>query len=397
MKNLHTRLVHLASFSDDPACLTRLSLSNSHKRAFEWLKGEFENAGLKTRTDGLGALIGRLQGRSDKTIVIGSHIDTVKNAGFYDGNLGVLAGLSVIEKLQNQLNYSLEIYAFADEEGVRFPSTLSNSRALAGKFEPIILEEKDSEGITRREALRAFGETGIPVPPSDIIAYLELHIEQGPVLEASHLALGVVTAINGATRGQIVVTGKAGHAGTTPMALRHDALCAASEMILAIEAIATDDVVATVGRLDIPNAAVNVIAGDVRFTVDIRSPCDVSREKAASDIAEICGKIAFKRHLKADITYSYHAKAAPCDTRLQNHLTAALLKNGQTAFHLPSGAGHDAMALHGVIPMAMLFVRSKDGLSHHPDEYSTPQDLDLAVKTLLDTVLSLDQSAGDLA
>jgi allantoate deiminase len=391
--NLHERLAHLATFSDDPTCLTRLSLSPSHKRAFLWLKSEFEAAGLTTRSDGLGSLIGRLQGRSDQTLVIGSHIDTVKNAGLYDGNLGVLAGLSVVEALQNPLNLSLEIHAFADEEGVRFPSTLSNSRALAGHFNAHILDEKDADGISRREALVAFGETVVPIKHENIIAYLELHIEQGPVLEASHLALGVVTAINGATRGKITITGKAGHAGTTPMNLRHDALCAASEMILAIEARAIGDVVATVGRLDITNAAVNVIPGDVSFTIDIRSPSDTSREKAAQDIAEICENIAHKRHLKVETTYSYHANAAPCDMRLQNHLTAALLKNGQTPFSLPSGAGHDAMALHGKIPMAMLFVRSRDGLSHHPDEYSSPADLDLAVKTLLDTVKSLDQSA----
>jgi allantoate deiminase len=395
--NLHSRLAHLATFSDDPECLTRLSLSPSHKRAFDWLKGEFEAAGLTTRNDGLGSLIGRLQGRSDQTLVIGSHIDTVKNAGLYDGNLGVLAGLSVVEALQNPLNLSLEIHAFADEEGVRFPSTLSNSRLLAGDFNKAILDEKDAEGISRRDALIAFGETGIPANHAEVIAYLELHIEQGPALEAANLALGVVTAINGATRGKITVTGKAGHAGTTPMHLRHDALCAASEMILAIEARAIGDIVATVGRLDIPNAAVNVIPGEVSFTIDIRSPSDISREKAAHDIAEICENIALKRHLKVDTIYSYHANAAPCDNRLQNHLTAALLKNGQAAFNLPSGAGHDAMALHGKIPMAMLFVRSKDGLSHHPDEYSAPADLDLAVKTLLDTIISLDQSEGHIS
>jgi allantoate deiminase len=165
-------------------------------------------------------------------------------------------------------------------------------------------------------------------------------------------------------------------------------------MILAIEAHADGDVVATVGRLDIPNAAVNVIPGEVTFTIDIRSPSDLSREKAARNIAKTCKEIADSSRVSVDINYSYHANAAPCDMRLQNHLTAALLKNGQSAFSLPSGAGHDAMALHGKIPMAMLFVKSKDGLSHHPDEYSSPADLDLAVKTLLDTIISLDQSEG---
>jgi allantoate deiminase len=395
-----TRLKQLAKFSDDEGGLTRLSLSPSHKAAYTFLKSEFEKAGLKTRSDGLGSLIGRLEGQANKTLIIGSHIDTVKNAGIYDGNLGVLLGLMLVEKLQKEgikPSFSLEIHAFADEEGVRFPTTLSNSRLLAGQFDPKILDDKDENGITRREALTAFGEDISCVKPhtrKDIIGCLEVHIEQGPVLESENLALGVVTAINGATRGKVKVSGSANHAGTTPMHLRHDAITAAAEMVLAVESYAqnTEGLVATTGVFTPKNAAVNVISGEVEFTLDMRSPSDEIREKAASDIKTLIETIAKKRQVKAETVYSYHAKAAPCDARLQNYLESALAKQGLKPKRLPSGAGHDSMAFKGVYPFAMLFVRSKNGLSHHPDEFSSEKDCQAALDALYHTILNLSQS-----
>lgn len=394
---IHARLKHLNTFSDDEECLTRLTLSPAHKRAYGYVKGLFEAAGLTVTTDGLGSLIGRKQGLSNQTLIIGSHIDTVKNAGTYDGNLGVLAGLELIEMLKQPLGISLEIHAFGDEEGVRFPTTLSNSRALTGVYDPKILDDKDENGITRRDALKAFYGQNMPIiaqKRDDIIGYLEVHIEQGPVLEAENLSLGVVTAINGATRGRVTLKGLAGHAGTVPMALRQDALTAASEMLLAIENYAknTPQLVATVGVLEIKNAAVNVIAQDVSFTLDMRSNSDEVREKAKTQLANIMQNIATKRQVEAEIAFTYNAKASPSNTRLMNYLSSALAHNGLPEKRLASGAGHDAMAMNGVYPAAMLFVRSKAGLSHHPDEFSSENDIEKAVHTLHSAVLALSQT-----
>jgi allantoate deiminase len=399
---IHQNLQTLTRFSDEAENLTRLTLSPSHKLAFKWLKDKFQAAGMAVSSDGLGSLIGLYGGESERELIIGSHIDTVKNAGLYDGNLGVLLGLNIVETLKSKnerLPFALKIVAFADEEGVRFPSALSTSRLMAGGFNEKLLDECDENGISRAQALAEFGENTKAITPNDIskaIGYLEVHIEQGPVLEAENLSLGVVSAINGATRGRITLTGMAGHAGTLPMAMRQDALMCFAEIALAIEARAKaePDLVATIGTLNIPHAAVNVVPGAVSFSFDVRAPQDDAREKAVQDILVLTQNIAKKRGIQAETLVSYTAPAAPSDTRLMNYLTAAMAQNACPQKILPSGAGHDAMAFKGKVPHAMLFVRSKAGISHHPDEFTSEQDIDMAAKVLMQAVLNLAQSEG---
>ncbi len=396
------RLKSLARHTDVPGEMTRLTLSPAHRAAADEVLGWFRAAGMTAEIDPLGSVVGRYgAARNDaKTLLIGSHIDTVPNGGIYDGPLGVMAGLAVVEELQRQkkkLPFAIEVLAFSDEEGVRFPSPFSSSRAVAGTFDEKLLAEKDRDGVTRAEALKAFGcdpdqWARAARPRDNLLGYLELHIEQGPVLEAEDEALGVVSAIVGLSRGKVSVSGKAGHAGTTPMHLRKDALAAAAEMILAFERIArdTDDLVATVGMIAIKPGAGNVIPDSAAFSFDVRSSDDRTRVKALALAMGRCKEIAAERGVSVDIDMQSATPAAKSDERLMDALMAGI--GGEAPRRLLSGAGHDAMVFRTVCPQAMLFVRSKDGLSHHPDEYTTPEDIGLAVKALYDAVLKLAET-----
>lgn len=391
------RLKALARFTDVPGEMTRLTLSPAHRAAAGEVAGWFRAAGLEdVHMDGTGSIVGRYAADRPgaKTLIIGSHIDTVRNAGIYDGNLGVLAGLAAVEQLHREgrrLPCAIELIAFADEEGVRFLSTLTSSKALAGTFDPACLYDVDADGISRREALAAFGApadaiAGLARDPAATLGYVEVHIEQGPVLEALGLPLGIVTAIAGATRGVVRLEGQAGHSGTLPMPMRHDALAAAAEIILEVERrgradVAPASLVATVGTLHIPGGAVNVVPGAVQFSIDVRSSDDAVREAAVADIAEEIARICTRRGIARDIAWGYEAPAAPCDPALQAGLAAAVESLGLTVHRLPSGAGHDAMVFRGLLPMAMLFVRSRNG-SHNPQEYAAPEDIGLAAKAL---------------
>jgi allantoate deiminase len=395
------RLKALARHTDVPGEMTRLSLSPAHRAAAEEVLGWFRAAGMTAEIDPLGSVSGRYGAeRNDaRTLIIGSHIDTVPNGGIYDGALGVVAGLAVVEELQRQgkrLPFAVEVLAFSDEEGVRFPSPFSSSRAVAGTFDEKLLQETDRNGVTRAEALKAFGCDPSPWPRvarprEDLLGYMELHIEQGPVLEAAGEALGVVSAIVGLSRGKVTVTGKAGHAGTTPMKLRKDALAAAAEMVLAFEKIArgTDDLVATVGVLTVKPGAGNVIPDSVDFSFDMRSSADATRVRSLALAMGRCREIADERGVAVEIDMQSATPAAQCDPRLMEALTAGIGASGRSARRMLSGAGHDAMVFRTVCPQAMLFVRSKGGLSHHPDEYSTPEDIGLAARALYDAVLAL--------
>jgi allantoate deiminase len=392
------RLKALARHTDEPGKMTRLSLSPAHKAAADEVLSWFRAAGMTAEIDALGSVVGRYGAeRNDaKTLLIGSHIDTVPDGGIYDGNLGVVAGLAVVEELQRQqkrLPFAIEILAFSDEEGVRFPSPFSSSRAVAGTFDPKLLEEKDKNGISRAEALKAFGcdpdgWSAVARDRADLMGYIELHIEQGPVLEAEGEPLGVVRAIVGLSRGKITLTGKAGHAGTTPMNLRKDALTAAAEMVLAFESLARaqDDLVATVGVLTVSPNAGNVIPATVSFSYDIRSSVDGVRVKALAQALGRCREIAEERGVEIAIEMTSATPAAQSDPGLMDALATGI---GAKARTLLSGAGHDAMVFRTVCPQAMMFVRSKDGLSHHPDEYTAPEDLGLAVRAMYDAVLAL--------
>jgi allantoate deiminase len=322
------------------------------------------DAGMHVRMDATGNVVGRREGSTPNApaLLIGSHIDTVRDAGRFDGCLGVLTGIAVVAELaarQAVHPFAIEVIAFGDEEGVRFASALGGSRALAGTFDPAILDECDEEGISRRQALVAFGCNPDAIASearssATALGYVEVHIEQGPVLEVEDLPVGVVTAISGATRGVVEVTGQSGHAGTVPMHGRRDALAAAAEMVLAVEARARGekDLVATVGRLTLSNAAGNTIPGKVQFSLDVRAPLDAQRVTAVADIEAAIVRIAAHRNVDAQVTLSYDAPATPCDAGLIRLLAGSVESIGLPVRELPSGAGHDAMAYRGRLPLS---------------------------------------------
>ena len=388
--SLMRRLAELAAITDTPGALTRLFLSPAHKRAITLVECWMREAGLTTHMDEIGNLVGRTpNGAGKPVLLLGSHIDTVRDAGAYDGNFGVLAAISAVAAVWQDLPYAIEIIAFGDEEGVRFPQTLSGSRAIAGSFNPAALAGADADGITLAGALRNFGCNPDAIPaiarnPADVLAYIELHIEQGPVLEAENLAVGVVTAINGAARFSVTVTGAAGHAGTVPMALRRDALAAAAEQITAIQAhaAAIPDLVATVGSLAVHPGAPNSIPGRVTYSIDIRAPEDAVRKQAITDLGAQLHQISARHRVQLSVTQTHEAAATPCAPWLQAQLADSVASQGIRPFHLPSGAGHDAMAVASLCPVGMLFVRCKGGISHTPQESITQEDANTAVAVL---------------
>lgn len=384
---LMERLAQLAGLSDAPDGLTRLFLSPAHKAAVGLVGGWMEQAGFTVTLDAIGNLVGRSAG-AGPALLLGSHIDTVRDAGWYDGNFGVLAAIAAVQAA-GELSYPVEIIAFGDEEGVRFPQTLSGSRAVAGVFDPAALAGRDADGVVMGEALRDFGGDPEGIPdvarkPGDVLGYVELHIEQGPVLEAENLALGVVTAINGASRFAVTVTGAAGHAGTVPMPMRRDALAGAAEMVAAVEAVGrgVPELVATVGALSVHPGAPNSVPGRVNFSIDVRAPRDSLRYEAILAINAALERIAESRGLDLAMTQTHDAPATACAPWLQAQLAGAIAGLGLPARHLPSGAGHDAMAVASLCPVGMMFVRCKGGISHTPEESITAEDAGLAVAAL---------------
>lgn len=403
--DLMAELDELATFSDDPHALTRLYLSPSHKAAAAWVLARMRRAGMVAEIDAAGTVAGRYEGTSPglRAILLGSHIDTVRDAGKYDGNLGVMLAIAAVERLHRQgrrLPFAIEVLAFGDEEGVRFPNTFAGSKAVAGLFDMATLTQQDIDGRTHEEALRAFGLDPAAIPAAarkaeHVLGYLEIHIEQGPVLESMDLPLGVVTAISGASRFRVVVEGVPGHAGTVPMPLRQDALAAAAEMVLEVEkrAQAEPDLVATVGWLEAAPGAINVIPGRCRFSVDLRSPSDAVRRRAVEDLERSFRAIAGRRRVGFQFEPFYSAPAAPCAPRLVEALAAAIGRAGFTPPRLPSGAGHDAMALRPFCDIGMLFVRCKGGISHNPAESVRGDDVEVALTVLLDTLEHLAPDA----
>jgi allantoate deiminase len=390
------RLDDLARFSAEPDVLTRLYLSTEHKAATLQVQAWMQEAGMAAHIDAVGNVIGRYEGREPglPALLLGSHIDTVRNAGKYDGCFGVMAAIQVVAALhagEERLPFAIEVLAFGDEEGVRFPVTLTGSRAIAGTLNAAALDAKDANGISVREALQQFGCNPFEIPSvprrqADVRGYVELHIEQGPVLEAEDLPVGVVTAIAGASRFMAELTGTAGHSGTVPMALRRDALAAAAEMILAIEQIgqSTAELVATVGRIEAMPGAVNVIPGGARFTIDVRSPSDAVRTDAVARIERELETIAGRRRVGLSLARSYDEAAATCAPWLVEQLSAAVARSGIKPRRLPSGAGHDGLAMVALCPIGMLFVRCAGGVSHDPAEAITAEDADVAVHVLID-------------
>lgn len=389
------RCAALACCSETPERLTRVFLSPEQRAASALVSGWMREAGMAVREDAIGNVIGRYEGRQAglPCLLLGSHLDTVRDAGRYDGMLGVIAAIECVADLaarRIRLPFAVEVIGFADEEGVRFAVTLLGSRAVAGSFDVRVLDQLDASGQSMRAALAAAGRdpAGIGAAarrPDELLAYAELHIEQGPVLEAEGLAVGVVTAINGGNRFWVDVAGMAGHAGTVPMRLRRDALAAAAECVLAVERIAASmpEVVATVGRIEARPGAMNVIPGEVRFSLDARAPTDALRHDAVAAFRAEFMAIGRRRDCAMVLTPVWEAPTARCDPGLQQQLAAAIAAEGLRVHRLPSGAGHDGMAMIGVTPIAMLFVRCEKGISHHPAEAVTVADIGTGARVLL--------------
>ena len=400
-------LAGLNRFSDEPGKLTRLYLSPAHRQAAEWVKGAMEVAGLTAFIDAAGSVQGRREGTAAgaPAVLIGSHIDTVKDGGRFDGNLGVVAGILAAQALRDagiSLPFPLEVVAFGDEENVRFPTHLSTSEALAGRYDPAWLDARDAEGVKLSDALVAFGGNPAGSPalarkPGSIRAYLELHIEQGPVLEAENEPVGIVTTINAQSRARVRVIGEAGHAGTVPMALRKDALTAAAEMALALEEIAGHHelAVGTVGVFRPGPGATNVVPSMAEFTIDFRAPRNETLAAMDAAIRTRFGEIAARRGVGLEITPYARAEAVPMDADLQDAFATGISRTGSNlaARRLPSGAGHDAMAVAAIAPAAMLFVRNEKGISHSPLENMTEADAGIAIRVLLETILALAEAA----
>jgi allantoate deiminase len=385
----------LARCSEQPDGLTRVFLSPQQHEANAMVLGWMREAGMGTRQDAIGNVIGRYEGKRDglPCLMLGSHLDTVRDAGKYDGMLGVVTDIECVADLHARnvrLPFAVEVIGFADEEGVRFGATLLGSRAVAGTFDPGVLDKADAGGMTLREALQLAGHDPARIgeaarSAADVLAYVELHIEQGPVLEAERLPVGVVTAINGGNRFEVDIIGTAGHAGTVPMALRRDALMAAAECALAVERIAksVSEVVGTVGRIEVAPGAINVIPGRVRFSLDLRAPADELRERVVESVRAEFAAIAERRDVELAMTLMWEARTAACSPSVQRQLTEAIHAEGIRVHHLPSGAGHDGMAIVDIAPIGMLFVRCKGGISHHPAEAVALADVDAGARVLL--------------
>lgn len=385
----------LARVSESPGGLTRVFLSGEQRRASTLVSGWMGEAGLAARIDAIGNVIGRYEGVSPgmPCLLLGSHLDTVRDAGRYDGMLGVICAIECVRALngsQMRLPFALEVVGFADEEGVRFGTTLLGSRAIAGTFDGEVLNATDASGTSMRQALRDYGLDPAAIGaaarrPEEVLAYAELHIEQGPVLETENLPVGVVTAINGFTRMRATLRGVAGHAGTVPMNLRRDALAAAAECVLALERIASrePELVGTVGRIEALPGAINVIAGEVRFTMDVRAPHDALRVGAVRDACAAIEEICHRRGIGIAWETLQENGVAACAPWLMEQMAAAVAAEGLPVRRLPSGAGHDAMALADLAGICMLFVRCKGGVSHHPAEAITPEDAEIGARVLL--------------
>ncbi|WP_065751301.1 allantoate amidohydrolase [Bradyrhizobium paxllaeri] len=393
---LVSRINQLGAISEAGDNLTRIFLSPEHRTAADLILSWMRDAGMAAHLDAIGNVCGRYEGDRPglSCLMLGSHYDTVRDAGKWDGPLGVITAIACVADLNRRgvrLPFAIEVVGFADEEGVRFTSTLLGSRAIAGTFEESVLDTRDATGLTMREAMVQFGldpgRIGAAARKrSELHAYAELHIEQGPVLEQQNLPVGAVTAISGATRLAAHLSGMAGHAGTVPMALRRDALAGAAECIVAVEQFCKADSTGLVGTVGVINAmpgATNVIPGRVSFALDIRAPADRHRKQAVAEIVRQIEAITKRRELSLQIDVTHENRTVPCAPWLKAQMAEAVAAEGFGAFELPSGAGHDGMAMIDISDVAMLFVRCRGGISHNPAEHVEPADADAGARVLL--------------
>ncbi len=398
-------LDELGRVSDEPGKLTRTFLSPSMRRANAQVAQWMRAAGLAVREDAVGSLIGRLEGETPgaKTLLLGSHLDSVRDAGRFDGPLGVLLPIVALGELKRRgvvLPFAIEVLGFSEEEGVRFASAYLGSKGYAGKLRPTDLRFHDAKGVSVHDVLRDFGNGKFSPPAAahrsrDLLGYIEVHIEQGPVLENKNLAVGVVSAIAGQSRFKLTWIGKAGHAGTTPMALRRDALAAAAEFAMGIEAIArrTKGLVATIGAMTVAPGAANVIPGEVAHTLDVRHADDRVRRRALVAIGRLATQIAARRNVSRAWQRTQENGAVACSPALTAQLARSVKAIQGKSLSLVSGAGHDGVVISELTPVAMLFVRCREGLSHHPDEYASPADLEVALRVIIDFLERLARSS----
>jgi allantoate deiminase len=382
----------LGNISEESGVLVRPYGSQAMNEANKIVAGWMRGAGMMVRRDEIGNLIGRYEGAGDGTLIFGSHLDTVRDAGKYDGILGVMVALACVQQLHNRgerLPYAIEVVAFADEEGLRFGTTFLGSSAYAGAFDTSRLGLEDQNGVTLSQAVRTFGGDpdaleGDGRGNGDLLGYCEVHIEQGPVLEQEELPVGVVSAINGQSRIKVGFTGQAGHAGTVPMDERRDALCAAAESVLEIESAAKrePEAVATVGEIKAFPGAINVIPAEVTHSLDLRHPDDAARERLRDHLEWRTKEIAASRGCDYSWELTQENPAVPADPELSALLMRAVEDSGFPVHRLPSGAGHDAAQMAALTPMAMLFVRCKEGISHNPAESVKREDVGGAIEML---------------
>jgi N-carbamoyl-L-amino-acid hydrolase len=387
----------LAQYSDpgylEKGQLTVTYLTDAHRACAQFIASTMHDAGFDDVTlDAVGNVVGVYRAASPDapTLLTGSHYDTVRNGGKYDGRLGIFVPLACVRELHRQgrrLPFNLEVIGFAEEEGQRYKATFLGSGALTGDFKPEWLAQKDADGITMREAMRHAGLDVEAIPalqraPSRYLGFVEVHIEQGPVLNELDLPLGIVTSINGSVRYLCEVTGMASHAGTTPMSRRRDAATAVAELALYVEQRAGQDPdsVGTVGQLQVPGGSINVVPGRCVFSLDLRAPNDAQRDALADDVLAQLTAICARRGVQFTLELTERAAAAPSAPAWQQRWERAVEALGLPCHRLPSGAGHDAMKLHKIMPQAMLFVRGQNfGISHNPLESTTSDDMQLAI------------------
>ncbi len=397
------RCRELAAITDVSGETTRTFLSRAMRRATEVVAGWMRECGLAVSMDSAGNLRGVRfsQTAGAKTLVLGSHLDTVPNAGAFDGVLGIVLALAVVQAVgEEPLPFAVEVVAFSEEEGVRFGVPFIGSRGLVGALDEALLARTDRHGVSVRDAMVAYGLNVAELPDAvlkNALGYLEFHIEQGPVLENEGLPLGVVKSIAGQSRYQLVFSGQANHAGTTPMRLRHDALAAAAEWICEVERYAadTETLVATVGSVRVEPGVSNVIAGSVTASLDVRSGNDAARQDAVMHLLERATASGAQRSVAVAAELQMEQAAVPMDHRLLRVLEDAVDGTGTLVRRMVSGAGHDAMIVASHMPAAMLFLRTPGGLSHHPAETVLPGDVDLALKAGVACVRAL--AAGEVA
>lgn len=397
------RLDQLATYSEEPDRLTRRVATPALEQAMQAVAAWMRAAGMDVRRDNVGNLIGRYAAATTDapTLLLGSHLDSVRDAGKYDGPLGVMVALGCVERLAadgRRLPFALEVVAFADEEGLRFHTAYLGSAVVAGTFDPAWLALVDADGMSLGAALEAIGLEPAAVARdarsrADLLGYVEVHIEQGPVLEAQALPVGVVSGIAGQSRIAVRFDGMAGHAGTVPMALRQDALAGAAEFVLAVEALAlkTPALVATVGQLAVTPGASNVIAGRAALSLDVRHAEDSVRAAAVERLQLEAERITRRRSLTLDWAPAQQNGSTLCDPRLTALLGDAVVAQGTAALALTSGAGHDGVMLARLCPIAMLFVRCAGGISHNPAEAVLTEDVAVALQVLSDFIGRLAQ------